>query len=77
MFAKSDQFPFYIPAKFIRLIKKCFNTRAQRQLLLSIAQALKYKNMSFLDFLKSGERSLETYLKRLTLNTERALDRRR
>ena len=35
-------------------------------LLLSIAQTLKYKNMSFLDFLKSGERSLETYLKRLT-----------
>jgi hypothetical protein len=33
--------------------------------LLSIAQTLRNKNISFLDFLKSGERSLVKYLRRV------------
>jgi len=40
MFAKPDQFPFDIPAKFMRLIKKSFNTRAQWQVFKTIRKKI-------------------------------------
>jgi hypothetical protein len=56
MFAKPDQFPFYIPAKFIRLIKKNFNTRAQWQVFKPIRKnvCIHQNLLEFIDWEYSG-----------------------